>query len=136
MEKWKNNNLLKMQEFEENVQDNKNFIIKEDGIIFKDENFIFETESGTYLGTKDPWKKYNVRTIKDSNADNYVVDIRINNDWDYNHSPYKHSSYVSVVWGFDTTGPKSVTQFIETLEDTKIFATKVANYLGIPFKNN
>ena len=113
-----------------------------ENILLQDKNYEFGIESG--VGVRNtPWKGLVVRTKDGSNADKYVIDIRLNHDMqDFNGTPvvYNTRSIEVNFHGYSNREGQTVTEYIQTLNEAVAFAEKVQVYIRnmgveIPFVN-
>ena len=100
-------------------------------ILLQDKNYEFGIESG--VGIKNtPWKRLAVRAKDDSNADKYVIDIRLNHDMpDFNETPvvYNLTSIEVNFHGYSNREGQTVAECIQTLNEAVAFAEKVQAYI-------
>lgn len=97
-------------------------------IIFEDANFEFIT----YMNTDvygHTYKTYDVRTKRNSKADDFVIEIRIDKAW-----KTWEPENIQVAYGLPGAR-KSITEFIKVLQDSLKFADKVAAYLKVKVIN-
>lgn len=113
-------------------------------ILLQDQNFQFGIAEG--IGIENtPWKKFDVFTIPNSNADKYVVAIKFDEPMMmFESKPIEYPVYgIRIDYkGYRCNSEdETVTEYIETLKQSIEFCEKIQKWfrenknLDIPFEN-
>lgn len=109
----------------------KNEDVKEDEVIFEDPNFIFKKHYFVDY-RKEEHFDYRVLTKRGSLAEEYVVEVYVEQSWNKPEIPE------SIIIKYGLPGSmlnKSISKFMNVLQDALKFADKIASYLKIKVIN-